>query len=55
MAGGSTMSCLGLLTMISDYDAQLDWRFDVDPTQSESVTVTTSAVLPLTNVSGASV
>jgi hypothetical protein len=49
----STMSGLGLLTMISDYDAQLDWRFDVHPTQSESITVTTSAVLPLKNVPGA--
>jgi hypothetical protein len=49
----STMSGLGLLTMISDYDAQLDWRFDVHPTQSESMTVTTSAVLPLKNVPGA--
>jgi hypothetical protein len=51
----SIMSGLGLLTMISDYDAQLDWRFDVHPTQSESVTVTTSAVLPLKDVPGASV
>jgi hypothetical protein len=50
----STMSCLGLLTIISDYDAKLDWRFDVHPTQSGSMTVTTSAVLPLKNVPGAS-
>ncbi len=54
LAGGSTMSCLGLLTMISDYDAQLDWRFDIHPTQPESMTVTTSAVLPLKDVPGAS-
>jgi hypothetical protein len=50
----STVSCLGLLTIISDYDAKLDWRFDAHPTQSESMTVTTSAVLPLKNVPGAS-
>jgi hypothetical protein len=50
----STISGLGLLTMISDYDAQLDWHFEIHPTQSESMTVTTIAVLPLTNVPGAS-
>ena len=50
----STMSCLGLLTIISDYDAKLDWRFDTHPTQPESMTVTTSAVLPLKGVPGAS-
>jgi hypothetical protein len=53
-SGESTVSCLGLLTIISDYDARLDWRFDAHPTQSESMTVTTSAVLPLKNVPGAS-
>jgi hypothetical protein len=50
----SAMSSLGLLTMISDYEAQLDWRFDIHPTQPESMTVTTSAVLPLKDVPGAS-
>jgi hypothetical protein len=50
----STISSLGLLTMISDYEAQLDWRFDIHPTQPESMTVTTSAVLPLKDVPGAS-
>ncbi len=50
----STTSCLGLLTMINDFGAQLGWRFDVHPVQSEIVTVTTSAVLPLKNVPGAS-
>jgi hypothetical protein len=50
----STLSCLGLLTMITDYDAQLAWRFDARPTQSDSMTVTTSAVLPLKDVLGAS-
>jgi hypothetical protein len=50
----STMSSLGLLTMISDYEAQLDWRFDIHPTQPESMTVTTSAVLALKGVPGAS-
>ena len=50
----SAMSSLGLLTMISDYEAQLDWRFDTHPTEPESMTVTTSAVLPLKGVPGAS-
>jgi hypothetical protein len=49
----SSMSCLGLLTMITDYDARLDWRFDVHPVLLHSMTVTTSAVLPLTSVPGA--
>src|ERR1700727_90687 len=53
-ASESAISSLGLLTMISDYDAQLYWRFDIHPTQPGSMTVTTSAVLPLENVSGAS-
>jgi hypothetical protein len=50
----STASCLGLLTMINDYGAQLGWRFDVHPVQWEIMAVTTSAVLPLKNVPGAS-
>ncbi len=49
----SSVSCLGLLTMISDYDAQLAWRFDLHPVLLQSITVTTSAVLPLTGVPGA--
>lgn len=40
-------SCLGLLTMINDYGAELGWRFDADPLQSEFSTVTTRAVLAL--------
>jgi hypothetical protein len=40
-------SCLGLLTMINDYGAQLGWCFDPDPIQSEFLTVTTRAVLAL--------
>jgi hypothetical protein len=53
-AGGdeSTKSCLGLLTIITDYGAQLGWRFEVHPTLSEIMTVSTSAVLPLRNLSG---
>jgi hypothetical protein len=49
-----SLSSLGLLTMISDYEAQLDWRFDIHSTHPESMTVTTSAVLPLKGVPGAS-
>jgi len=51
---GPGASGVGLLTMISDYGAQLGWRFDVHPAQSEIMTVTTSAVLPLESVPGAS-
>lgn len=50
----STVSCLGLLTMIADYDAQLDWRFDVQPAKSGSSLVTTSAFLMLKSVRGVS-
>ena len=50
----TAVSCLGLLTIISDYDAKLDWRFDAHPTQPESMNVTTSEVLPLEGVRGAS-
>jgi hypothetical protein len=53
-SAGSAISSLGLLTMINDYDAQLDFRFDPHPTEPGSMSVTTSAVLPLGNISGAS-
>jgi hypothetical protein len=49
-----SMSGLGLLTMISDYEARLDWRFDLLPAQPESITVTTSAVLALKGLPGVS-
>ena len=50
----STMSGLGLLTIISDYGAQVGWRFDVDSARSEIMTVTTKVVLPLNTAPGAS-
>jgi hypothetical protein len=53
-SAGSTMSGLGLLTMINDYDARLDLRMDVHPTQPKTMTVTTSAVLQLKGIPGAS-
>jgi hypothetical protein len=49
----STRSCLGLLTMINDHGAQLDWRFESHPTIPEVMTVTTSAVLSLRTLAGA--
>jgi hypothetical protein len=49
----STMSGLGLLTMIIDYGVLLGWRFDLHPLQAAMLTVTTSAVLPLQNLPGA--
>ena len=48
----SSVSCLGLLTMISDYDARLDWSFEDHPSQAGVMTVTTSAILPLRPASG---
>jgi hypothetical protein len=50
----SAASCLGLLTMIADYDAQLDWRFDAQPQFSGSSLVTTSAFLLLKGGKGVS-
>lgn len=41
----SQTSCLGLLTMINDYGAQLGWQFDVPSLASNTMTVTTSALL----------
>jgi hypothetical protein len=55
-AGGveSNESCLGLLTIINDYRAQLGWRFEAHPAYLEIMTVSTSAVLPLENLLGVS-
>ena len=50
----STKSCLGLLTIVNDYGARLGWRFEAHPTYPSIMTVSTSAVLPLTNLSGVS-
>jgi hypothetical protein len=50
----SAKSCLGLLTIINDYGARLGWRFDAHPVYPEIMTVITSAVLPLKNLSGVS-
>lgn len=43
----SAASCLGLLTMIADYGTELGWRFDTDSAHPDTMTVTTTAVLPL--------
>jgi hypothetical protein len=51
---GPNDSCVGLLTMISDYGVQLGWRFEIHPEYSEMMTVTTSAILSLRNLEGAS-
>jgi len=40
-------SCLGLLTMINDYRAELGWRFEFHPAHPDIMTVTTSAFLPI--------
>jgi hypothetical protein len=49
----STESCLGLLTMMSDYGAKLGWRFEDSSAHAEVMTVTTSAVLSITSLIGA--
>ena len=41
----SGRSCMGLLTMINDYSAQLGWKFETNPVETTPMTVTTSAVL----------
>jgi hypothetical protein len=50
----STVSCLGIMTMIADYDAQLDWTFEIQPMPPGDCVVTTSAVLLLRAVEGVS-
>jgi hypothetical protein len=50
----SAMSGMGLLTMMSDHGVRLSWRFEIDPLQSQFMTVTTFALLPLGGVPGAS-
>jgi hypothetical protein len=47
----ATSSCLGLVTMVSDYGVELGWTFD-ESNDNGRVTVTTSAVLPLAPDSG---
>jgi len=54
LGGGSTKSCLGLLTIINDYGARLGWRFDSHPPYQQIMTVTTSAVLSLSGLAGVS-
>jgi hypothetical protein len=44
-SGGT--SCLGLLTMINDYDARLAWKFQPAPQDSEGIMVTTMVQLAL--------
>ncbi len=50
----STVSCLGLLTIMADYNAQLHWRFDIQPAHPGSGLVTTSAFLLLKASKGVS-
>jgi len=47
-------SCLGLLTMMNDYGARLGWTFEVHPTYSGMMIVTTRAVLSLKSFPGVS-
>jgi diguanylate cyclase (GGDEF)-like protein len=53
MGGETTSSGLGILTMMSDWGAQVGWCFETHPLKSEVATVTTSAILPLTDGLGA--
>jgi hypothetical protein len=54
MNSEASISSLGLLTMVSDYSARLDWRFEAHISQPDSVTVTTVAILPLKEFIGVS-
>jgi|SRR5579863_3166591 len=47
-------SCLGLLTMINDYRAELGWRFEFHPAYPGVMMVTTSAILPIGTAAGES-
>jgi hypothetical protein len=49
-AGNS--SCLGLLTMVTDYGAELGWQFEEGRAEQESTLVTTSALLSLNKIVG---
>jgi hypothetical protein len=48
----SAESCMGLLTMMNDYGARLEWSFEADPVYGGAMTVTTSAVLAFTSATG---
>jgi hypothetical protein len=54
VCSNSAVSGMGLLTMMNDHGARLGWRFEVHPLQSQFMTVTTRAVLPLDRAPGAS-
>lgn len=41
------VSSMGLLTMISDYGAELGWRFENHPALPDVMIVTTRAILPI--------
>jgi hypothetical protein len=41
------VSCLGLLTMLNDYDARLAWKFQARPHDPEGIMVTTMVQLTL--------
>jgi hypothetical protein len=41
------VSCLGLLTIITDYGARLGWRFEPHADYPQLMIVTTSAILPI--------
>lgn len=51
-ASESVRSGLGLVTMIHDYGAQLDWEFRRIAHHEDVIAVTTSAILPLSNLAG---
>ncbi|HVY93850.1 MAG TPA: hypothetical protein VHA14_13910, partial [Bryobacteraceae bacterium] len=46
-------SCLGLLTILTDYSARMGWEFESDPAKPDIMTVTTRAVLSLKDLAGA--
>jgi hypothetical protein len=50
----STGSCLGLLTIVSDYGAALGWRFEAHAGYPGMMTVCTEAVLQIKDLAGVS-
>jgi hypothetical protein len=50
----ASASSVGLLTMVTDYAARLDWRFEPHSPVPGCTTVTTVAILPLKDGTGVS-
>lgn len=50
--GAGSTSCLGLLTMVTDYGVELGWQFEDGGAEHDTTVVTTSALLELNKIVG---